>query len=116
MHRGFLYMLYKSEAEEGVVVFDPVAYGDGFVFFFSAADNHLVDAGVDDLALAHGAAHGVLVQIAVGLSAYEVERGTDHVAAGGGDDGIGFCVDAAAELIALTGGDLQFLSHAAAQV
>ena len=59
MHRGFLYMLYKSEAEEGVVIFDPIAYGDGYIVLFTAANDHLVDTGVDDLALAHGAAHGI---------------------------------------------------------
>ena len=105
-----------SEAEKGIVVFDPVADGDGAVFLFAAADDHLVNTGVDNLALAHGAAHGVLVELTVGFPAHKVQCGADHVPAGGGDDGVGLGVDRAAELVAFAGGDFQLLTHAAAQV
>ena len=56
-------------------------------------------------------------KLAVGGAAPdEVERAADHVAPRGGDDGIGLGVDAAAELIALTAGDVELLAVAVAEL
>ena len=59
----------------------------------------------------------VVQKLAVGGAAPdEVERAADHVAPRGGDDGIGLGVDAAAELIALTAGDVELLAVAVAEL
>ena len=48
-----------SERENGVVVVHPLLHVDHAVVGGTGADDDLFDAGVDDGALAHGAAHGV---------------------------------------------------------
>ena len=51
-----------------------------------------------------------------GVAPDEVERAADHVAPGGGDDGVGLGVHAAAQLIALAAGDVELLTVAVAEL
>ena len=75
------------------------------------------DAGVDDQPAAHGAGGGAGDQLAgFGVLAGHVEGGPQHLAAGGGDDGVGLRVDGAAQLIPLPGGNVHGLPGAVAQV
>ena len=81
--------------------------GDVIVRTFTDPDDDLFDTGVDDHALAHGAAHGIGQQrIVLAAAAGKIDRGADHIPAGCGNDGIGFRVNAAAQLITLSGGDV----------
>ena len=69
-----------------------------------------LQAGVDDHAAAHGAGGGVGEDPAGGrVPPRQIESSPRHVPPGGGDDGVGLGVDAAAELVALAPGDLQGL-------
>lgn len=107
----------NSESKDRVVVFYPVAYHDGAVLRGGGADDNALDTGVYDLALAHRAAHRIAQKLVrARVTPDEVDGRSYHVAAGGGDDGVGFGVDAAAELIALAGGDVQALAGAYAEV
>ena len=103
-------------AAEGFVVVDPVRHGDHPVVVLVVADDHLFDAGVDDHALAHGAAAGVGNVPPVRLHAGEVHRGVDHLVAGGADDGVGLGMDAAAQLIAFAAGNAQLRPDAVAHI
>src|SRR5699024_3786553 len=46
----------------------------------------------------------------------QIERAAQHVAPGGGDDGVGLRVHAAAELVALPGGDAKLIAGTAAEL
>ena len=51
-----------------------------------------------------------------GVAPDEVERAADHVAPGGGDDGVGLGVHAAAQLVPLAAGNAQLLAVAVAEL
>ena len=107
----------RSKHEDGVVVFNPVTDGNGAVLRGGHPDDDLIDPCIDDLTLAHGTAHCVIEQLVCpGVTAYQIDRGSNHITSGCGDDGVCFCVDTAAELIALTGGDMQSLTGANSQI
>ena len=51
-----------------------------------------------------------------GVPAYQIDRAAGHVPPGGGDNGVGLGMDAAAQLVPLAPGDLHGLPGAVAQV
>ena len=94
--------------ENGVVVFYPFGDGNRPKRIGPRSNDDLLNASIDDLALAHGAGHGVGKQgVGFGVPADQIESRPDHIPPGGGDDGIRFRVYAPAEFIALTGGNIQ---------
>ena len=103
--------------EDGIVILDPVADRDGPVFCLRGPDHDLLDAGVDDLPFAHRAAHRVAEQlVGAGIPADQIDRRADHVPPRGRDDGVRLGMDAAAQLVALAGGDVQGFAGADPQV
>jgi len=113
----FLFLISLFRVEDRVVIFYPVADHDSPVLGRCYADDHLFNTGIYYLALAHGAAHGIRQKlICGGIPAHKVDGGTYHITSGGGDDGVGLGVDTAAKLVTLTGGDLQALTGAYAQI
>ena len=86
-----------GHALDGLVVLDPVLHVHHGVFGGGVANDDLGNAGVDDVPAAHGAGGGVVQQLPRdGVPAAEVEGAADALAAGGGDDGVGLCVDGTA--------------------
>ena len=101
----------------GVVVFDPVADRNGPILRRACPDDNLVNARIDDLPLAHRTAHRVGKQlIGSRIPPDEINGGADHIAPGSGDDGVCLRMDAAAEFVPLTGGNMQRLARADAQI
>ena len=81
------------------------------------ADDHPLDARVDDESAAHGAGGGVVEELpGLGLPARQVQGGAQGVPPGGRDDGVHLRVDRAAQLIALAAGHVHGLPGAVAQV
>ena len=112
-----LLLLSDFKGEDGLVVVDPFLDGDDAIFCRAVADDDVFDSGVDDLPLAHGAGGRIRQQLVrLRLPADEIERRPEHVLARGRDDGVRFSVDAAAELIALAGRNVQRLPHAEVQI
>ena len=96
---------------------DPVLHVQNVVGRGSAADDDLRKTGVDDHPAAHRAGEQVGDQLARGdVAPGQIDRAADALAARGGDDGVHLGVDAAAELIALAGGDAEPFADAVAEV
>ena len=109
--------LLLDALRQRIVVVDPVLHFDGTVFGGGIADDDALDTGVDDQAAAHGAGGGVGDQLAVlGVAAGHVQGGAQGVLTGGRNDAVGLGVDAAAQLVALAGGDVQCFAGAVFQI
>lgn len=103
--------------DDGIVVEDPVLHVQNVVGRGGAADDDLRKTGVDDHPAAHRAGEQVRDQLARGdVAPGQIDRAADALAARGGDDGVHLGVDAAAELIALAGGDAEPFADAVAEV
>src|SRR5699024_5220873 len=102
---------------QGVVLFDPLPNRDHHVVLGAGADDHLLQPGVDNHPAAHGAGGGVGEDGAGGgVLPRQVQGTPHHVPPGGGDDGVGLGVDAAAQLVPLSPGDPHGLPGAVAQI
>lgn len=96
---------------DGIIFVDPLLDLHDGILRFCVADDDALQSGVDDRSAAHGAGGGVAQELsAVGVTADEIQCRTDAFIARSGDDGICFCVDAPAKLIAFSAGDLHLLS------
>lgn len=82
-----------------------------------SAENYFFDSSVNDDSLAHVTRLGKL-ELLSGLSVYavEIESCPKHIAAGGRDDCVHFSVDAATELIPLSGWNLKLFPLAVSSV
>ena len=90
---------------------------DGGVFVVGVADYNGGNACVDY----HSLAHGAWLNIAVKLTCFCVVTGKvngsiNGVASGGGNDGVCLGMNASAQFIALTLGDIQLFTGAVAQI
>ena len=98
-------------------MFNPFRNRDGFEIIFIQANDHAVNSGVDNLTLAHGTGGCVFdVFSCFAINPNQVQRRTDHVIACGTDDGIGFRVYRAADLVSLSARNFQFDPDAPAEV
>ena len=80
-------------------------------------DDDLLNAGIQNQALAHGAGlHCAVQPVGFGVMTGEVERGAEQIGAACADDCVHFRMDAAAQLIALTPRNLHPLTVAEIQI
>ena len=100
-----------------IIVYDPVVYIHDTDPVFADSNDDLLDSGIDNHFFAHRAGHGIGKQrIGYPVAPDKIQRGANHVSAGSGNYGIRFRMYAPAQLIALSGGDVQFFPCAAADV
>lgn len=105
--------------KQRIVIIDPFLNVQSNVIFRTVAytDDDLLNTGVNDHTFAHGTAHGICQKRVVFSAAPgQIDRGTNHVSAGSGDDGVGLSMNTSAKLVPLTRGNVHRLSRAFADI
>ena len=117
LHTVSFLCLFTECIEDGVVIFNPFRHRNNAEGLRTFPDDDLLNAGIDDLPFAHGAGIRILKElIRFGIAPDKINRCTDHIFSGGGDDCIRLRMNTSAKLISFTGRYFQCLSCAASKV
>ncbi len=102
---------------EAVIVIDPIGNVIDCVFRFRFADDHFLDACVQNESLAHHAGADASDEgIGLGVDAGHIERGAEHFIAVCGDDRVCLRMDGAAHFVAFAAGNTECIAHAVIDV